>query len=450
MWRAAALRAGLGEIRPTPFGGGGGLVARANGRKVQLCSCRGRRGPEYLSGTEVAIVGNSGLTIRAPDDFSPLAELRAGDLISTGEESFDAAVVVHGRPDVAHAVLDATTRDVLRELIGGRVAVAGERTALPARVLMVKGELRVQLMDARGGPDTFSLAGALQTLLAISERLQRPGDIPARLAENVRCEPEPQIRLADLKLLGDSQPPAELMTEAVNRALEDESQQVQLWAALKRRDAKSRELLWTIASGEWSEDACAERALQALGVLTDGLPLEALQPILAHALRTDRQRTAWVCLLGLGQTGGATVVEPLVGVLQMDAGELCVAAARGLGLCRSPAAEAPLIEALQKHASPPVRVEAAAALGKVGSAAAVLPLQEALENASEADLRRAARLSVVEIQSRLRGATPGQLSLAEGGEAGELSLAPEDATGRVSLAETENTSKVRSGSRRAP
>jgi hypothetical protein len=61
----------------------------------------------------------------------------------------------------------------------------------------------------------------------------------------------------------------------------------------------------------------------------------------------------------------------------------------------------------------------------------------ALREAAEAggDMRRAARQAIAEIQARLTGAEPGQLSLA-GGEAGALSLADEaGAPGRLSLAE---------------
>jgi hypothetical protein len=70
------------------------------------------------------------------------------------------------------------------------------------------------------------------------------------------------------------------------------------------------------------------------------------------------------------------------------------------------------------------------ALGRVGTSAAVGPLREAEEG--DAEMRRAARQAIAEIQSRLAGAAPGQLSLA-GGEAGALSLA-EDERGRLSLA----------------
>jgi hypothetical protein len=52
--------------------------------------------------------------------------------------------------------------------------------------------------------------------------------------------------------------------------------------------------------------------------------------------------------------------------------------------------------------------------------------------AHPACLRKAAREAVAQIQSRLGGASPGQLSLA-GGDGGALSLAEEDPRGQVSV-----------------
>ena len=112
-------------------------------------------------------------------------------------------------------------------------------------------------------------------------------------------------------------------------------------------------------------------------------------------------------------------------------GELAADAAQALGETGSPAAEPSLIPALQREEDG-LRVAAANALGRVGSAAAVLPLKEAAERSwLDRDLRRATRQAIAEIQSRLQGASPGQLSLA-GAEAGQLSLAQADA-GQLSL-----------------
>ena len=76
----------------------------------------------------------------------------------------------------------------------------------------------------------------------------------------------------------------------------------------------------------------------------------------------------------------------------------------------------------------------AEALGKVGTAAAVAPLRNmAGRFPFDLGLRRASRQAIAEIQSRLTGATPGQLALADGGS-GQLSLAEEGLEGRVSVA----------------
>jgi hypothetical protein len=67
-----------------------------------------------------------------------------------------------------------------------------------------------------------------------------------------------------------------------------------------------------------------------------------------------------------------------------------------------------------------VQEEAVRSLDRAGTAAAVVPLREAAEQGG--DLRFATRQAIAEIQRRLQGAAPGQLSLAVG-EEGQLSLA---------------------------
>ena len=64
------------------------------------------------------------------------------------------------------------------------------------------------------------------------------------------------------------------------------------------------------------------------------------------------------------------------------------------------------------------------------------PLKEAAERSwIDLGLRAAARQAIAEIQSRLEGASPGQLSLTEA-EAGQLSLARDEA-GQLSLSQKE-------------
>jgi HEAT repeat protein len=104
-----------------------------------------------------------------------------------------------------------------------------------------------------------------------------------------------------------------------------------------------------------------------------------------------------------------------------------------LALSGLPAAEAPLLEALASD-DLDVRLAAAQALGHVGSTASIPALKEARTRQGEPEFDRAARQAVAEIQSRVPGASPGQLSLADAGaqKAGQLTLADDEA-GRLSL-----------------
>jgi len=115
-------------------------------------------------------------------------------------------------------------------------------------------------------------------------------------------------------------------------------------------------------------------------------------------------------------------------VLSAKGAAIAVAAAEALAETATPEAEAPLIAALGSLV-PGLPPAAARSLGRVGTARAVPALRDAEERGGE--VRRAAREAIALIQSRLVGATPGQVSLA-GGEAGHLSVV--GATdGRVSL-----------------
>jgi hypothetical protein len=91
--------------------------------------------------------------------------------------------------------------------------------------------------------------------------------------------------------------------------------------------------------------------------------------------------------------------------------------------------------AILQHETADLQVAAAHALGRIGTVAAVPLLQEAAERSpDDQNLRRATRQAVAAIQSRLQGASPGQLSLAGTVDAGQLSLAPDEA-GQLSLAD---------------
>jgi HEAT repeat protein len=217
-----------------------------------------------------------------------------------------------------------------------------------------------------------------------------------------------------------------MVLEALRNACSDPSPQIRLRAA-KELGAEGRGILIELAEG-LADDEMSAQAVSALG---SELPSERTIDLLVHALRRRLLQTARACVEVLGRTGPAAV-DTLAKVIAREKGELSVAAAAALGETGSASAEPPLILALQREQAD-LQVAAASALGRVGSSAAVLPLKEAAERFSrDPDLRRATRQAIAEIQSRVQGASPGQLSLA-GGEAGQLSLAEAEA-GQLSLA----------------
>jgi HEAT repeat protein len=190
---------------------------------------------------------------------------------------------------------------------------------------------------------------------------------------------------------------------------------------------EGRDVLLGIASGEGAPD---ETTARAVALLAEDLTMEEAARLLRNALRTRRLATAKECIVVAGRRGGRAAVEVLGRVLAVEKGATAWAAARALAMTRDPSAEVPLLRAL-RDGPRDLRLAAAVALGAAGTAAAVAPLREA--ESGDAEMRRAARQAVAEIQARAVGAAPGQLSLT-GGEAGQLSLAS-DEEGRLSLAE---------------
>jgi HEAT repeat protein len=299
-------------------------------------------------------------------------------------------------------------------------------TSLHAEVGLevARGELRGRVHDRSVDA---TLSRTLPIVLAAAHRLRRPPDVAAALAHNARSDPEPRVRLENLIALAREYPENEVTKTALRAACDDANEEVRVRAATARGEEGRRTLL-EIAKMEHAEDLPAARAIAALG---DHLPAGDTRAILAHALRTRRIQTARACVGELGRRAEADAIPVMARVLAVEKGDLAVAAAQALAETGLPEAEAPLLAALVRDIGD-VRVAAAEALGRVGSAAAVLPLKEIeTRYPGDAASRRAARQAVAAIQSRLPGASPGQLSLAPA-DAGALSLA-EDETGRLSL-----------------
>jgi HEAT repeat protein len=430
-WRVAAKAAGLTDpVTSDVLGIETGLTGRSGLLRVALE--RYQRG-RHEKGTRIVIDGlghpSYEFALRREGVGSTIEKAFGEREIELGDREFDRRVYIHGSPRVIHAILDSETRGLVGELIDGHIPTGDSPEPLKARVAVSDGALRAEIPERAFSPGGRRLPGALLTLLTAARRLVLPDDLPSRLAENVRTDPLPAVRLANLLTLTREYPSYAVTREALRAALADADDEVRLRAAMVLGE-DGYEVLRQIAS---SVDVADRRSARAVSALGSHLPREAAEGILHRALEAGRRATAAAAVQVLGRLGGDAVVGALAAALADDDDELVVTTAAALGATGSPAAEAPLMAALDRD-GPTVWPAIAEALGRVGTAAAVAPLRTmASRFPFDLGLRRASRQAIAEIQSRLTGATPGQLALADG-DAGQLSLAEENVQGRVSMA----------------
>jgi hypothetical protein len=427
-WRLAAKRVGLTDVQLEEGGlwGEGALLGRSGDLHVRLEVYAAGKSE---SGTKIVVSGlgdgAGGLSLRREGLSTALERRVVGDReIRVGDPSFDEEYYVQGEPALVLALLDADTRATLAALMQNRVATPrGE--SVKAGTSLNDGVLEVRVQDGAFSTNLQRLPDVLAAVIEVARRLVAPVDLAARIASNLRAEPEAGVRLQCLTTLAREFPDDPATREALLRAREDPHAEVRLRAGIAL-GSEGRDVLRAVAAGEGAADETTERAVAAL---EPELTVEEAMGLLRAALRTRRIATAKACLVAVGRRGGTEAIALLARVLAVETGELAWAAARALAITRDPAAEEPLLRALAEG-SRDLRLAAAAALRHVGTATAVAPLREAEQH--DAEMRRTVRQAIAEIQSRLSGAEPGQLSLA-GGEAGRLSLA-EGEEGRLSLA----------------
>ena len=373
-------------------------------------------------GTRIVVSGRDrglvGLNLSPETAATARAKGGGAREIETGDDGFDDAFYVTGPSTSVRAVLDGETRRRLRSLLVevGLEIVNGE----------LRGQVLLRLASESEAQYRQRVSRTLPLLLEAAQRLRRPSDIPARLAHNASADDDPGVRRENLLALARDYPDAPITRETLRTACADPSDGVRVRAAACRGEEGLSTLL-ELARADDGDDLPAGRAMATLG---DRLAIGELKEILGRALRTRRIETAFECLASLGRRADPDGVPVLARVLAVERGELAVAAARALGETGLAVAEPPLLAALVRDL-PDLRVAACEALGRVGSAGAVLPLKEIESRYRDDATRRAARQAVAAIQSRLPGASPGQLSLAAA-DSGGLSLA-EDETGRLSL-----------------
>ena len=435
-WRAAAHAANLTDVVTSDFLGiETGITGRSGLLRVTLE--RYQRGKNE-KGTRIVIDGlghpSYEFALRKEGVGSAIEKAFGEREIQLGDREFDRRAYIHGSPRVVHAVLDFETRRLIGELINGRIPTGAPDAPLEARVAVSDGALRAEIPERAFHPGGEHLPVALGTLLDAARRLVLPDDVPARLADNVRNDPLPEVRLANLLTLAREYTTYIATQEALRAACGDPDDEVRLRAALALGE-EGREVLRQIASSIDVADGRSARAVRALG---RHLTLDQAEAILRQALEAKRPGTAGAAVGSLGFIGGPAVVRALAAALSDESDDLVMAAANALGATGETAAESPLIAALDRD-GPNVWPAIAEALGRVGTAAAVAPLRTmASRFPFDLGLRRASRQAIAEIQSRLTGATPGQLALAVG-DTGQLTLAEEDAHGWVSMEDDPTT-----------
>jgi hypothetical protein len=339
------------------------------------------------------------LQLRVEDVGTAIRKTLGKSEVEVGDVTFDQRFLIDGPAALALAVLDAATRQQVWSALGGRTVVRGSRgrqATLESQARLNGAVLTVDFADTiTGSKAEQSLPGLLGTILDLADNLARPRDVPRQLADNALHDPLWAVRLANLRTLARECRTHPETARMLTAACADPSEEIRLTAALAL-GSEGTPTLEQIAFAQ-GPDEIAARAIAALG---NRVPEDNARRALDEALVRGRIETACAFMEALSRQG-------------VDV----------------PATEPYLIRAVD-HGHPRVRVAAAHALGRMGTVMAVMPLQQGATRFG-GELRAAARQAVAEIQARADGATPGQLSLAGGGE-GRVSLA-DDAGGRVSL-----------------
>jgi HEAT repeat protein len=407
IWQDAATSCGLRVEKTSNPWGRLWLEARDEQLAVRIQVPEGRR--KYACQIVVVMPpgppGFSGVHIRREE-----SKPRGAREIEIGDDPFDKTFYLVGPARLLTALLDVEMRHLLS-------SVNAETVDLE----IVNGSLGVGTFGGR-------IADLLPFILDIARRCAQPLDVAQRLADNARQDPDAGVRLRNLLLLAREFPGEPATREVLRTACADASPRVRLRAA-QELGAEGRKVLLELAESMADDETSA----QAVSSLDRELPVERTRALLVQALRRRLHQTARACLEALGGSTAPEDVDTLVKVMAREKSELAAAAATALGRTGNPAAEPPLIQALQSEPRD-LQVAAANALARVGTVAAVLPLKEAAERSDQDPaLLKATRQAIAEIQLRLPGASPGQLSLANT-EAGRLSLAPTEA-GQLSLAD---------------
>jgi hypothetical protein len=355
------------------------------------------------------------LSMQRDDLLARVGEAHGEPPVETGDEPFDQALYVRGRPLVARALLDAETRAL------ALAAICGGMLGRGATVALADGVLSAQLAG-EWSEDTPQRVEGARGLVALAHRLEQPEAEEERLSRVARTDALPRVRQLALETLADAAPGHAVTGKALRRACDDPDPVIRLRAALLAGGKPARRALRALAEREEVPD---EVSAAAVDELSGRMAVADLCGIVGSALRA-RPKTDLAAVRALAR-GGPAVVATLVAQLPRLEAAAAVAAVEVLQAIGVRGAQNALIAAAARPDAT-LRIAVAHALGALGSVRAVPVLRE-LET-DGGDVRSAARAAVAAIQSRLGGASSGQLALAEP-DGGHLALA--DGDGRLTL-----------------
>ncbi len=417
VWRRVARGVGLTDVRETgllgslkTLEGDAGPFRVRIGRRSQR---RSERGARIVVDSRGAIPPS--LDFRAEGLATAFDRATGGKELVIGDPAFDNAVYVRGAEEPLFAALDAPTRAAVRAFV-----------ALPGRVS--DGLVSVEVKDVF--PDAATLSAVLASAMDLAQRLSRPDDMVARLVTNARHDPEREVRRLNLGVLADRYSDHPVVREALRETMRTSDRELRLRAALAL-GAEGRATLLELAEDPNTPEDIVVPAVRGLG---RDIKVEWALAFLETSLGRQRIQAALGVVWALARLREPAALARLAELAAAPDRALALASVRALAGYENSVAEPALIEAL-RHDDADLRLAAASALGRFGTTAAVVPLHAAVSaHPLDLDLRATARQAIAAIQSRVPGASPGQISLASG-ESGLLSLANGDEHGAVTLAE---------------
>jgi HEAT repeat protein len=325
----------------------------------------------------------------------------------TGDRAFDAEVTSRGEARLLHPLLGRPTRDLLRRTIRTR--------SIEVRESFVRCTAASMLGSA------LALRATIEAVAGLARHLDRRWiafhERPEELfAENALRDPVTAIRRANLALFADRFADSPSLRKVCRLVVRDPDPELRLAAAIQMGRGGLPALQALVADSSITDRV----RTHALDEIVRGRPdLRFLRRVLHDRSAVLRLRAIEV----LGRSRQRAAIAPLAALVPRLDGRGRVAIAEALGAIGHRDGEPALIGLLGGPRAQ--KTAAAKALGAAGTAECVEALT-ALARA-ESDVRRTALESLAKIRRRLRGAEPGQLTIAEGGTNGALSVAAEGA-----------------------